>query len=160
MIIHVQVLWDTGLASYSRHKGIPSLWSPAVDEEMIRPVGISLDGISAFSVFDSVGWVKFHYAIQLASRSATSLRAASELEDLCVHIVCVSQAKFHYAVQLASRMQTSSRPNSITLSTFRPAREQLDGRRPATARRPASVQDSVMEFGRELVCILLASWTA
>jgi len=42
---------------------------------------------------------------QLACRPATrlraGLRAASELdEDLCVHVVCVSQAKFHYAVQL------------------------------------------------------------
>jgi len=95
---------------------------------------------------------KFHYAVQLtssgrtpvrdqiplhypacdqvASRSATSspagLRAASELgENLRVHVVCVSQAKFHYAVQLASRSQTSSRPNSITLSSLGPAREQV-----------------------------------
>jgi len=33
------------------------------------------------------------------------------------------KAKFHYAVQLASRSQTSSRPNSITLSSLRAARE-------------------------------------
>jgi len=48
-------------------------------------------------------------------------------EDLRVHVVCVSQAKFHYTVQLA----TSSRA----------------GRK----------LDNVMEFGRELVCDLLAS---
>jgi len=42
-------------------------------------------------------------------------------EDLRLHVVCVSQAKFHYAVQLA----TSSR----------------------AGRRPASEQDSVMEYG-------------
>jgi len=35
------------------------------------------------------------------------------------------KAKFHYAVQLASRSQTSARPNSITLSCLRPAREQV-----------------------------------
>jgi len=33
------------------------------------------------------------------------------------------KAKFHYAVQLASRLQTSVRPNSIKLSSLRPARE-------------------------------------
>jgi len=96
---------------------------------------------------------KFHYAIQLASRSKTSLRPnsirlsssrpageqvcdqlasqpragsrpASELgEDMRVHVVYVSQVKFHYAVQLASRSQISSRPNSITLSSLQPARE-------------------------------------
>jgi len=38
---------------------------------------------------------------------------------------CLIKAKFHYAVQLASRSQTSSRPNSITLSSLRPAREQV-----------------------------------
>ena len=43
------------------------------------------------------------------------------------------KAKFHYAVQLASRSQTCSRA----------------GRK----------LDSVMEFDRELVCDLLASWT-
>jgi len=85
------------------------------------------------------GLIPLHYPAcdQLASRSATSsrtgLRAASELvEDLRVHVVCVSQAKLHYAVQLASRSQTSSRPNTITL---RPAR------------RLASEQHSVMEYG-------------
>jgi len=65
-------------------------------------------------------------------------------EDLRVHVVCVSQAKFYYAIQLASRSQTSSRPNSITLSSLRSARA---GRE----------LDSVMKFGRELVCDLLAS---
>jgi len=35
------------------------------------------------------------------------------------------EAEFRYAVQLASRSQTSSRPNSITLSSLRPAREQV-----------------------------------
>jgi len=53
------------------------------------------------------------------------------VEDLRVHVVCVSQAKFHYTVQLASRSATSWRA----------------GRK----------LDSVMEFGRELVCDLLAS---
>ena len=48
-----------------------------------------------------------------------------------MHVVCVSQAKFHCAVQLASRSATSSRA----------------GRK----------LDSVMEFGRELICDLLAS---
>ena len=74
--------------------------------------------------------IPLHYPVcdQLASRSATSSRAASELdEDMRVHFVCVSQAKFHYAGELASRSQTSSRPNSITLSSLRaglrPARE-------------------------------------
>jgi len=38
--------------------------------------------------------------------------------------------RFHYAILLASRSQTSSRPNSITLSSL----------------RPASKLDSVMEF--------------
>jgi len=42
---------------------------------------------------------------QLASRSVTSSRAGSRaaremVEDLRVHVVCVSQAKFHYVVQL------------------------------------------------------------
>jgi len=35
------------------------------------------------------------------------------------------KAKFHYAVQLARRTQTSSRPNSITLCSLRPDREQV-----------------------------------
>jgi len=57
--------------------------------------------------------------------SRAGSRAASELgKDLRVHVVCVSQAKFHYAVQLA----TSSR----------------------AGRRPASEQDSVMEYGLNL----------
>jgi len=49
-------------------------------------------------------------------------------DQLCMHRrVSVNQikAKFHYAVQLTSRSQTSSQPNSITLSSLRPAREQV-----------------------------------
>jgi len=57
---------------------------------------------------------KFHYTIQLATSSRAGSRAAG-------HVVCVSQA--NYTVQLASRSQTSSRPNPITLSSLRPARE-------------------------------------
>jgi len=35
------------------------------------------------------------------------------------------KSKFNHDVQLASRSQTSSRPNSITLSSLRPGREQV-----------------------------------
>ena len=71
---------------------------------------------------------KFHYAIQLASRSVTSSRAgsraSSELdEDLRVHVECVSQAKFHFAVQLA----TSSR------ACLRPAREHSHSSTPSSS---------------------------
>ena len=86
------------------------------------------------------------------------------VEDLRVHVVCVSQAKFSYTVQLASRSQTSSRPNSIRLSKLRPAREQVYRLRPArelvaskaghrngiwsrTGLQPATELDSVIEFG-------------
>jgi len=56
---------------------------------------------------------------QLASRSGTSSRAASELdEDLRVHVVCVSYAKFHYAVLLV-------------LAGRRPVRDQIPLRYPA-----------------------------
>ena len=44
---------------------------------------------------------------------------------LAYYGACTVKPKFHYAVQLASRSQTSSRPNSITLSSLRPAREQV-----------------------------------
>ena len=45
------------------------------------------------------------------------------------------KAKCHYAVHLASRPQTSSRPNSITLSSLRTARELV------------AEQHSVMKYG-------------
>jgi len=62
------------------------------------------------------------YKLAISSRSGS--QAASELdEDVRVHVVCVSQAKLHHSVQLASRSQTSLRPNSVTLSSWRPARE-------------------------------------
>jgi len=68
----------------------------------------------------------------LAGRSATSWRAGSRAaskldEDLRVHVVCVSQDKFNDTgpVQLASRSQTNWRPDSITLSSLRSAREQV-----------------------------------
>ena len=55
---------------------------------------------------------KFHYAVQLASRSATSWRAASELvEHLRVHVVCVGgQIPLHCAAcdQLASWSQSKT----------------------------------------------------
>jgi len=64
------------------------------------------------------------------------------------------KAKFYYAVQLASRSQPSSRPNSITLSSWRPAREQICDQLASRSaissragRRSASEQDSVIEYG-------------
>ena len=64
------------------------------------------------------------------------------------------KAKFYYAVQLASRSQPSSRPNSITISSWRPAREQICDQlasRSAISSRAgrgsASEQDSVIEYG-------------
>ena len=59
------------------------------------------------------------------------------------------KAKFHYAVQLASRSQTSSRPNSITLSSLRPAHEQVCDQLASwfASCRPASEQDSIMKYG-------------
>jgi len=78
---------------------------------------------------------KFHYAVQLASRSATSSwagsRATSELgEDLRVHVVCVFAGQIQLRCpardQLASRSATSSR---------------------AGHRELVAEQDSVMEYG-------------
>jgi len=92
---------------------------------LLKPNSIMLSS-SLAGIADQFA-TKFHYTIQLATSWRTGLRPARELvreldEDVCVHVVCVSQAKFHYAVQLASRSAT-------------------------TGRRPASEQDSVIEYG-------------
>ena len=53
---------------------------------------------------------------------ATGLHLAGRCFDRSIFTASL-KAKFHYAAQLAGRSQTSSRPNRITLSSLRPARE-------------------------------------
>jgi len=67
---------------------------------------------------------------QCCASLAAALLSATSLDST---VQVTVKAKFHYAVQLASRSQTSSQPNSITLSSLRPAR--------------VVEQDSVMEYG-------------
>ena len=81
------------------------------------------------SCFKSLVKSKFHYAIQLATRSQAGLRSARELVRKLVREQLVSWTKTCVCMLCAC-----CRPNSITLSSSRPGR------------RPASEQDSVMEY--------------
>ena len=67
-------------------------------------------------------WVHFRnrvYKLSHRQRDRATLCISWNLINCCI------KAKFYYAVQLASRSQTSSRPNSITLPSLRPARQQV-----------------------------------
>jgi len=83
----------------------------------------------------------FHYAIHVAHLVADLVSDLSQTGSSYRHVEIARtcgrrpvQAIFHYAILLASKSATSWRA----------------GRK----------LDSVTEFGRELVCDLLASWTA
>ena len=137
-------------------------WSGMRDCRAVRPNKLrnvvpsaSVNGLSSIRMADTLNRAGgsspssargIPNTIQLATSWRAGLRPAGELvrellaswAKTCVwrvHVKCVSQAKLHYSVQLASRSQNSLRPNSITLSSLRPARELV------------AEQDSVMEYG-------------